>query len=320
MSGRRGLQHRRAPARRRGRVPAAACLLLLAAASSAAGEPGSAGIAGIARLTGEGSVERPSRMSPVRAFLLSAAVPGLGQVMQGSRWGYAHMALDAASWTGWAWYRAQGSDGEDAYRRFADLHYRRGLYQDVVDEIYREYRDGECDPPGSGAFPCAELATYYNLDADTTTGHYYEDIGKLDKYIYGWEDWSDADGDGARDYDPVANGVDFGAWGGPETDPPAGFPGAASGLRGVYQDMRREANSNFDHAGKFSWLLVLNRLASGLHAAWMAHRVAGEAEGDTAGAGAEAAPGPERMPRMQLVVDRQAPGDGMRIALMRRFQ
>lgn len=285
-------------------IMAAAAAAVVATTGDASGEPGEL----------RETAARES-MSPLRAFLLSAAVPGLGQVMQGSRWGYAHMALDAASWAGWAYYRGQGRDGEDAYRAYADRYYRRTLYQDVVDEIYGEYRDGECVPPGGGgSFPCAELATYYNLDADTTSGHYYEDIGKLDKYIYGWEDWSDTDSDGAREYDPLANGVDFGAWGGPGIDPPPGFPAPVSALRGVYQDMRREANSNFDHAGKFSWVLVLNRLVSGLHAAWMARGNAGGGADEAVGAA------PPREPQVQLVVDRHAPGDGMRLAVIRRFQ
>jgi hypothetical protein len=239
-------------------------------------------------------------MSPVRAFLASALVPGLGQLLQGSRWGYANLALEATGWIGYVHYKQEGLDGEDAYAAYAATHYDRDRYQAVVDDIYAEWNAGACDPPGTGPRePCQDLDSYFTLDElddGVLTDHAVEDIGKLDKYIFGWLDWADGDGDHLSDYDPAAH--DFSGWEGPGDEWPAGFPAFTSEYRAVYQDLRRAANADHDRAARFSWLLVLNRVVSAFHAAWLAR------EGD-AGGGAE-------HPRLRVDPDPDA--GGVRVA------
>lgn len=273
-----------------------------------------------AAVTGGGGVEErgagpaasflgtPGSISPARAFMYSMLVPGTGELAQGSASGFAFLAADVAGWAGVIVYNQRGHDGEDRYRRFVDQHYSKAQYDGVVAQVYREFNGGDCLEPGAteSVFVCIDLAAYFSLDEDTHSGHYYEDVGKLDKYIFGWLDWADTTGDGMSDYDPATTPVSFGGTWTPAGPWPAGFPGFASSLRAEYQDLRRSANRNFSHADKFSWMLVLNRVVSAVHAAWMARQADTD---DRAGDSPEA----------RLVLDPVRADGSLRVALARSF-
>ncbi len=134
-----------------------------------------------ARRTASGAIERmgagaagESRLkSPAKAMLLSAFVPGLGQIYGGhTTIGLAYLGVEAAGWTGYSILRTNGFDKRRDARAFADVHYDSVDYNIKKDE----------DPI---ALPNRELP--YNDDVE-----YYEDISKLNELIWGWDDHAPA--------------------------------------------------------------------------------------------------------------------------------
>jgi len=62
-----------------------------------------------------------------RPILLSAILPGSGQLVQGQNRGYAYIAAEVATIAGWFVYRNQGQDTENEYIEFAWVHAREGV-------------------------------------------------------------------------------------------------------------------------------------------------------------------------------------------------
>jgi hypothetical protein len=115
---------------------------------------------------------------PARMFLLSLAVPGTGQVVQGEKRGYFYMAAELALWVGFLALNDKGLDERAEYEDYADVHWDF--------EGYSAWYDTACvDCPDCG-YDCRPLAEY-------GTQEYYEDIGKYDTY---WSWWS-ASGSGS---------------------------------------------------------------------------------------------------------------------------
>lgn len=114
----------------------------------------------------------PSPKSPTRAFLLSAALPGLGELYSGSNKGYLFLGVEAVSWITFASYRSSANNKEDDMFVYADDHFSIGAFeQDCVGQ------------PGQS---CPEALTtiqdFYERDRD----EYYEIISKNPIYRTGW--------------------------------------------------------------------------------------------------------------------------------------
>ena len=135
------------------------------------------------------------KKSARKAMLLSGIFPGAGQLYadKSSFTTYLFPVLEVGFWAGMIYYKNAGNDQEEDFKDFADAHYDRGSYEDVRDDLVGVY--GDDNDYGSANFPV--FYGYYNeqsdeglfrLDTDNTQ-HYYEDIGKYDKYIFGWNDW-----------------------------------------------------------------------------------------------------------------------------------
>lgn len=132
----------------------------------------------LASLTGvavpEGSVEAQERslrddLSPGRAFLLSAALPGAAQYALGQwRWPL-YAAVEGGAWYGWIHYRGDARDRRAAYRTLA--------WEVARQEFADERRDGDfayyermarwpasgpldADPGTSGVQPVEDPATF----------------------------------------------------------------------------------------------------------------------------------------------------------------
>ncbi len=168
--------------------------------------------------------------------LFSLLVPGTGEMYMGY-WvrGGVLLGLEIAAWTGYTHYHNQGLDGRTAYEQFADDHwdYDRWVYDhpanesvnpddrtfETLDEIGRTTWDGW---PG--------YHTWHSKEEEKQ--NYYENIGKYDWFISGWEDW-----------DSVAKPRD--------TD-----------LRTQYRQMRISSNDDLDTANKFIYLSIATRVVS----------------------------------------------------------
>ena len=199
---------------------------------------------------GETAVESPgpSNSRYVLPVLMSAVVPGMGEIVTG-HWlrGLPFVAVDIATWVLYAHYETEGRDWRSTYEAFADAHWRytgdtNGNGNIDVDETpgwqenLRDYYDGQYglnydywDP--SSPYNCT--CPYIPKEEDKQ--HYYENIGKYLYYYPGWDDWE---------------------WNG---DPATSD---SRSRRLEYGEMRQESNTNFDNATNMIVVAMATRLAS----------------------------------------------------------
>ncbi|HNR66815.1 MAG TPA: hypothetical protein PKN24_02095 [bacterium] len=178
-------------------------------------------------------------------FLLSAAVPGAGQIYNGS-WLKAagFFAVEVAAWTLYAQFQDKGNSLEDDFHRFADEHWIEAEYWDWIstgsgipysEENMEQLRSWEQEHFSHGL--------HRNKDQQ-----YYEMIGKYHQFNAGWDDATKGmSPDFQPDYDSVRD---------------------ISALRLDYEGMRDDSNRALKHATSAASVALVNHLVSGLEAAW----------------------------------------------------
>ena len=200
-------------------------------------------------------VVRPK--STLRAMLLSALVPGLGQMYVGGRRGYLTgsmlLGIDMISIYKYVDLNNEGDDLRDAYRHYAERHYSR----DALDTYIREEIAGDnpefafCKEGGDFEDPdkCDSVLYYYFPLVDDD--HFYEQIDRDDRFAFGWDDWVDENPGSPYNWD---------SW-----DPDSEIPEAIETRtphRLVYESMRNEANDAYSSADKFAWIMLIGRVVS----------------------------------------------------------
>jgi hypothetical protein len=190
----------------------------------------------------------PSHRAYVAPVLLSALVPGAGEIYLG-HWkrGVPLVAVDVATWIFFGHFRSEGSDLRDQYEAFADAHW---FYSGdtngngTIDfgetpgwqENLRQYYDGQSGPEYDFYDPSSPYnCTCPYIPKEEDAQHYYENIGKYLYYYPGWDDW---------------------AWNGD----PATSDSQAHRLQ--YASMRQESNDNYDNATSMVVVAMLTRLGS----------------------------------------------------------
>ncbi|MFO7607661.1 MAG: hypothetical protein R6X35_00500, partial [Candidatus Krumholzibacteriia bacterium] len=134
-------------------------------------------------------------------ILASAVLPGAGEALSGYRRGYLMMAADIFAWTQVAKHHGDGKDLSDAYYVFADAHYSDA-------KLWKAYANpsalDEGDPDyhelfGEGGYyfqnvigmndvgDLDNLSLYVSKEEDRR--EYYENLGKWDQFIFGWDDY-----------------------------------------------------------------------------------------------------------------------------------
>jgi hypothetical protein len=156
---------------------------LYAAFDAGAGRPGLAAPASAdarpeLRLasTDGGAMESSAGPSPFVAGLLSAIVPGTGQLVMGQTRGWIYLGVEGAAWfSNWA-LRDAGNQSEEDYKEFADGHWAWDRYES----------ESDC---GEGLGPIDyENERAALLDAfQNSRDDFYDDIGGLDVYACGWD-------------------------------------------------------------------------------------------------------------------------------------
>jgi hypothetical protein len=137
------------------------------------------GIMGGGRREGGSSAEEgPHRRSPVVAGLLSAIVPGAGQLYNHDRLGYLFLGIEAAGWMAKISMHDTGATKEREFKRYADGHWSWARYRDPNSACPVGW--GHSD----GGMYDSTLVSLY----DTRRDDFYEDIGKIDLYGCGWDD------------------------------------------------------------------------------------------------------------------------------------
>jgi len=197
--------------------------------------------------------------SASKAMILSAVFPGSGHFYANKRsvGTYLFPLIEIALWTGIFVYTNKGDDIEKDYMSFANQHYRREYYNEVSTKLIEHSQSSSI---------YTEL--HFRLDK-TNTQHFYEDIGKYNKYIFGWTDWYE------KYVDQSTKQIrwvfdDKGIWLGNypfNNGDNSTYDIPYSEIRAEYIRLRREAQDNYDTSHLMKFGLVINRIGSSLDAA-----------------------------------------------------
>jgi hypothetical protein len=178
------------------------------------------------------AADASSHRAYVLPVVLSALVPGTGEMVSGHFWrGLPLLAIDVATWAGYFHYQNEGKDWRTQYESFADQHWHYDLWQEHLANYYNE--------PGS-PYDFYDPTLPYNctcpyIPKEDDRQHYYENIGKYLFYWPGWEDWEYSG-------DPATSD--------------------SRALRDEYNGMRIESNDNFDRATDLVVVAMATRLIS----------------------------------------------------------
>ena len=188
----------------------------------------------------------PANQRRYLPILMSAIVPGSGELYLGHvKRGIALMALEAGAWTGYLYYQNKGLDTREEYETFADRHWDLHKWADHHPEVYPYFTGFSPEQmdsigherSGTGSWP--GYIPYVSIQEDKQ--HYYENIGKYDWYISGWED-----------YDPD--------WVSPNPDDPPYQ--RDTNLRDEYRSLRNKSNDQLDNSSRFVYLSLATRVFS----------------------------------------------------------
>ncbi len=199
------------------------------------------------------------KKSAALAMLASAAVPGVGAIYADyTSWtGYVSLLIEGALWYGYAHYQNEGLNKESDYEDYADIYYDREKYKIAKNDMI--------------AFSETDIYddNHFRLD-DENTQHYYEDIGKYNKYVFGWDDWYEKYGPN-QDYPEIPWVFDNDdRWLGNKPTDGTGVEGQCdapySAHRTTYISMRQDAEDSYTRADYFTWGVLLNHIVAILDA------------------------------------------------------
>lgn len=234
-----------------------------------------------------------------RAMLYSMLLPGSGQYYAnpGAITAYIFPVIELALIGGIVYYYRQGDKQTDAYEKYAtgetiqmtiggydyvgkryDRNFQLAVQNYVINRNANDIYDGD----------------FFRLD-NSNTQHFYEDIGKYNKYIFGWADWyhtfaANANGSFVLDTPELEGAMIFSGgqaheirWlgnytvadfisGSPAMQPIDANSPLASPMRRKYIRMRRDAEAEYGVASNLSFVLALNHIVSGLDAIRVTNR------------------------------------------------
>jgi hypothetical protein len=206
--------------------------------------------------------------SVARAMLLSAVIPGLGQMYAGGRRGYISGGAMAATdvFSIWSYFRnnGKGDDEKSEYEEWVRDHFDLERFETYVRDtivVYSGYDGFDfCTEPGiyDSADCWDAIYTVFPL-AEEGSGSYYEQIAVEDKFVFGWDDWSTGDMENPED--------EWVEWN-PYSELPDSIP-RTSANRETYKAMRAQADDFYGKADKFAWIMVIGRVVSMIDAAIM---------------------------------------------------
>jgi hypothetical protein len=184
----------------------------------------------------EGGVVAPPTQS-YWPLLYSALIPGLGELTMGyEKRGIGLMLAEAVAWTGYVKNHNDGIDERHAYEAYADEHWAESKWISDFPNLCNNPQTvqdlEECGQASSGSGAWPGYIPYVPKSVDKQ--HYYENLGKYDWYISGWDDWN-------PNQDPYAMDTDH---------------------RTTYRSMRQDSNNSLDNADAFIWVSVAARAFS----------------------------------------------------------
>ena len=214
-----------------------------------------------------------SGMSPAIPMLMSLILPGLGEAVTGHTRGYFMMALDLAVMYGAVTNRQKGDDTRDDYYVFADAHWDENKLDGAFDD---DYTDFYIAGYGREYFPNVtrkeDLPLWVSREEDER--EYYENLGKWDQFVFGWDDFRRAD-DPPDGIDYTANPPNLNDLRQPWT----------SYNREAYRSMRQESNSYYEKSDRFLYVNMALRVFSVLQVAFLEGLLGGGSDNELKVAG-----------------------------------
>ena len=217
-------------------------------------------------------------------MIMSAILPGTGQIYLGFKqdrtsaflWGAGLLAADIFSWTQVSKYNDEGDEKKEEYYDYADAHwsepkleaaynsgYPPGGPYDYVANLGNEYF-AFTDENGSPIGGYEEIPLWVSKEDDER--EYYENLGKWDQFVFGWDDFLDPRDIPGGGYtgDPQSVWLD---------DP------RTSENRETYRQMRRDSNDSYETADRYIYLSIGLRVVSVLHVAYLEGLLFGGGDG-----------------------------------------
>jgi len=216
----------------------------------------------------ESSSKRKKSGWPV---LYSLILPGAGEASMGYTRGYFMMAADIFAWTQVAKYHNEGEELTEDYLAYADAHY-------TDERLVEGYDPGSTDieRSGEGAIYFPAVGPINNVDGLTALPlyvskeddfrEYYENLGKWDQFIFGWDDYTRASIPYAEyDYEPTLTRDDLQhPW--------------VSKHRDIYREMRDETNDAYLKRDRWLYVNIGLRVFSVIQSAYLAGILSGDPE------------------------------------------
>ncbi|MFQ6616029.1 MAG: hypothetical protein ACE5HZ_04585 [Fidelibacterota bacterium] len=141
---------------------------------------------------------------PARGLVLSLAVPGLGQWYAGAKWkSLLFVGIEVAAWTVKLQFDNRSIDKRIAYQAFADTHWDLEQWLLLTPTLTERYPDVICDGTHDLTILLEDETV---VSSDSLCGgfiegagvvpnrEYYENIGKYDQFVAGWDDLYDDQG------------------------------------------------------------------------------------------------------------------------------
>jgi len=206
-------------------------------------------------------------LNPGRALMLSAIMPGAGELYAGSPVKAAFFfALEAACWYGAVSYALRGDDKETDYQAYAEDYWGEAYYRSVE---FAAAQDPNY-PEGSESF-AGTTSEWDNMTWDEKLDYlpdnfthelpeehnqqYYENVGKyLTQFGWGWTDWING-----RSQSEIATVAQAGGYNWLDA-------GGSSALANAYIDMRYESNQLLDKSAAFFSVIMVNHVVSAMDA------------------------------------------------------
>ena len=187
--------------------------------------------ASMALLAPEEPQDPAARIQPGIAFLMSAVIPGTGQAAEGRNRAFAYLGLEALAWIAhFSWIDA-GNKTEGEYEAYARRHWKFAQWDSLASE---SNPNCQAIPPNVSYADSKETLQGYEETGNYQ--HYYEDIGKLEAYRSGWDDFL------------------------------CEQPDVISPNRADYRGMREESNDYLDKARNALTVIFLNHVVSAVDA------------------------------------------------------
>ena len=192
-----------------------------------------------------------------KALLFSAVIPGSGQIYSRSYLkGLAFLVIEAAALTGHFRFNSEGNRLEDRFEADANTQWDEDAYWNWMQEICV----GECNSMDD--LRSYERANFSHFLPEEKNQPYYENIGKYNQFIIGWQEFRE-------EILPVEIGEEPFTYAHYQSGELNGKDlRTISAQRTAYTELQDDSDRNFKRATTLASVLLLNHVISALDAAW----------------------------------------------------